>query len=65
MTTLADIQYQRRVTVKVVTHVSPQLKDQINARHQATGIPISEVLRRCLVLWVQGELDEMLPHAGQ
>jgi len=65
MATAAEIRYQRQNTIKMVTHIPPALKDLVDTRRQATGVPVSEILRRCLVLWVRGELDELLPHAGQ
>jgi len=55
---------KRRLSLKLVTRVSPELHERVIDKNRKTGIPISEVLRRALRLWVDGKLDDLLQEAA-
>ena len=65
MPTLAEINDTKRQTVKLVTRVTPALKRAIDSKSTATGMPLAEFLRRAAVLWVRGDIDDMLPGAAE
>lgn len=49
----------------LATRVSPVLHGEVLEKQKRSGIAIAEVLRRALRLWVRGELEELLPTAGE
>lgn len=57
--TVEQVMATRR-SIKKATQISPLLNNAISQKHQATGMPVAEFLRRALVLWVRGDLDKLL-----
>lgn len=61
---IAEVRDHQR-TDRVGARISPWLKRQVAAKQLETGVTLSDILRPCLKLWADGQLDDLFANVGQ